>query len=131
VVQIPGVQLSKRKLSETEILAIPGLPGLPDLLGSQPLRLLIGGNNPSEHAWCASLLASPSFCRARLVRQPAWKSVTSYKHCCLSGTSSDIMVTLLQLATGAPGIITATRSTICGDSSFGPALLCPACRALR
>lgn len=70
-------------------------------------------------------------CRARLVRQPAWKSVTSYKHCCLSGTSSDIMLTLLQLATGAPGIITATRPTICGDSSSGPALLRPACRALR
>ena len=53
VVQIAGVQLSKRKLAEAEILAIPGLPGLPDLLGDQPLRLLIGGNNPSEHAWCA------------------------------------------------------------------------------
>ena len=52
VVQIAGVQLSKRKLSEAEILAIPGLPGLPDLLGARPLRLLIGGNNPSEHAWC-------------------------------------------------------------------------------
>ena len=52
VVQIAGVQLSKRKLSEAEILAIPGLPGLPDLLGDRPLRLLIGGNNPSEHAWC-------------------------------------------------------------------------------
>ena len=52
VVQIPGVQLSKRKLGEAEILAIPGLPGLPDLLGDHPLRLLIGGNNPSEHAWC-------------------------------------------------------------------------------
>ena len=46
------MQLSKRKLSEAEILAIPGLPGLPDLLGDGPLRLLIGGNNPSEHAWC-------------------------------------------------------------------------------
>lgn len=52
VVQVAGVQLSKRKLSEAEILAIPGLPGLPDLLGDRPLRLLIGGNNPSEHAWC-------------------------------------------------------------------------------
>jgi hypothetical protein len=53
VVQIAGVQLSKRKLAEAEILAIPGLPGLPDLLGDQLLRLLIGGNNPSEHAWRA------------------------------------------------------------------------------
>lgn len=55
MVQIAGVQLSKRKLSEAEILAIPGLPGLPDLLGDHPLRLLIGGNNPSEHAWCGRL----------------------------------------------------------------------------
>ncbi|KAK9833304.1 hypothetical protein WJX81_004791 [Elliptochloris bilobata] len=51
VVKIEGVKLSKRKLSEEEILAIPGLPGLPDVLGDHPLRLLIGGNNPSEHAW--------------------------------------------------------------------------------
>lgn len=59
MVQVVGIKLSKRKLTEPEILAIPGLPGLPDLLGDQALRLLIGGNNPSEHAWCA-LSSDPS-----------------------------------------------------------------------
>lgn len=33
----------------------PPPTGVPELLGDAPLRLILVGHNPSDHAWCAKL----------------------------------------------------------------------------
>ncbi|KAL3151326.1 hypothetical protein ABBQ38_013161 [Trebouxia sp. C0009 RCD-2024] len=46
-------QSSKRKRSRKgdELPSLQDAPGLPERLGDQPLRLIIVGHNPSDHAW--------------------------------------------------------------------------------
>ena len=42
----------RAKAARTKLMAeISSLPGIPAKLGDNPLRLLIVGTNPSEHAW--------------------------------------------------------------------------------
>lgn len=34
-----------------ELPSLQDAPGVPERLGDQPLRLIIVGHNPSDHAW--------------------------------------------------------------------------------
>ena len=38
----------------------PAPAGVPELLGDAPLRLVLVGHNPSDHAWCAASTQSSS-----------------------------------------------------------------------
>lgn len=43
--------------AEADPIAVDGQPapaGVPELLGDAPLRLVLVGHNPSDHAWCAA-----------------------------------------------------------------------------
>lgn len=41
----------RKKVATPPVRLKPGSEGLPELLGNQPLRLIIVGSNPSDHAW--------------------------------------------------------------------------------
>lgn len=44
----------KRSSKADELPSLQDAPGLPEKLGDQPLRLIIVGHNPSDHAWYAA-----------------------------------------------------------------------------
>ena len=44
-----------RKARGRQNICLEGAVGVPERLGDHPLRLIILGNNPSDHAWCGPL----------------------------------------------------------------------------
>ena len=59
-----GRRSKKRKVTQSPTRLKPGSTGLPEQLGDKPLRLVIVGSNPSDHAWCDPL--ELSCCQTRL-----------------------------------------------------------------
>ena len=45
--------LVKAELTPAAVQGQPAPAGVPELLGDAPLRLVLVGHNPSDHAWCA------------------------------------------------------------------------------
>lgn len=50
-------QKRKRSSKADELPSLQDAPGLPERLGDHPLRLIIVGHNPSDHAWWAATCA--------------------------------------------------------------------------
>ena len=47
----PSSAKRKRRSKVDELPSLQDAPGVPERLGDQPLRLIIVGHNPSDHAW--------------------------------------------------------------------------------
>ena len=47
----PSSAKRKRRSKLDELPSLQDAPGVPERLGDQPLRLIIVGHNPSDHAW--------------------------------------------------------------------------------
>lgn len=48
---LTNVAKRKRSSKADQLPSLQDAPGLPEKLGDQPLRLIIVGHNPSDHAW--------------------------------------------------------------------------------
>lgn len=49
---VPTKVVKRKRSSKADPLpSLQDAPGLPEKLGDQPLRLIIVGHNPSDHAW--------------------------------------------------------------------------------
>lgn len=94
----------KRSSKADELPSLQDAPGLPEKLGDQPLRLIIVGHNPSDHAWrTGHYYSNPSnwMWRILIATQIAPPHVTGPQHDdCMA---SEAGVGFTDVGSGIPG----------------------------